>query len=168
MDIQNYCNDGVRRRDRLLDAGRAAELLRTGEYAVLSMVENRGGTPAGYGIPVSFVWDGGASVYIHCAPEGHKLGCLDASPGATLCVVGATRVVPRGFTTEYESVLLRGTVSRGLGEGERMEALRMIVGKYSPGHEEVGMKYAAASFHRTEVLRFTIESASGKCKRVAP
>lgn len=158
----------MRRRDRLLDAGRAAELLRTGEYAVLSMVENRGGTPAGYGIPVSFVWDGGASVYIHCAPEGHKLGCLDASPGATLCVVGATRVVPRGFTTEYESVLLRGTVSRGLGEGERMEALRMIVGKYSPGHEEVGMRYAAASFHRTEVLRFTIESASGKCKRVAP
>ena len=44
MDIQNYCNDGVRRRDRLLDAGRAAELLRTGEYAVLSMVENRGGS----------------------------------------------------------------------------------------------------------------------------
>ena len=70
MDIHNYCNDGVRRRDRLLDAGRAAELLRTGEHAVLSMVENRGGTPAGYGIPVSFVWDGGASVYIHCAPEG--------------------------------------------------------------------------------------------------
>ena len=166
--IPNFDNGSVRRRDRLLGCERAAELLRDGEYGFLSMVEERGGEAAGYGIPVSFVWDGGASVYIHCAPEGHKLGCLDASPGATLCVVGATRVVPRGFTTEYESVLLRGTVSRGLGEGERMEALRMIVGKYSPGHEEVGMRYAAASFHRTEVLRFTIESASGKCKRVAP
>ena len=166
MDIQNYCNDGVRRRDRLLDAGRAAELLRTGEYAVLSMVENRGGTPAGYGIPVSFVWDGGASVYIHCAPEGHKLGCLDASPGATLCVVGATRVVPRGFTTEYESVVMKCRAVTGLDDDEKTRALRLLVAKLSPGHEELGMKYSQKSFHRVEIIRLDVIEASGKRKKV--
>lgn len=168
MQIHNYSNADVRRQDRLLGEERAAGLLRSGEYAVLSMVESRGGSPAGYGIPVSFAWDGAGRVYIHCAPEGHKLRCLDACPEASLAIVGRTRVIPRGFTTEYESVLLRGTVSRRLSAEERMEALRLIVGKYSPGHEEVGMKYAAASFHRTEVLRFTIVSASGKAKAVAP
>ena len=166
-EIPDYNNDFVRRRDRLLGVERAAALLRRGEYAVLSMVEERGGSPAGYGLPVSYVWDGGSRIYIHCAPQGHKLRCLDAVPEASLCVVGRTRVLPQKFTTEYESVLLRGTVSRGLPDSERMEALRMIVGKYSPGHEAVGMKYAAASFSRTEVLRFDIVSASGKCKEVA-
>lgn len=166
MDIENYSNGSVRRQDRLLDETRAAELLRNGEYAFLSMVENRDGVAAGYGIPVSFVWDGCGHIYIHCAPEGHKLACLDASPGVALCVVGRTNVLPGRFTTEYESVMVRGTVRRSLEADERMKALRMIVEKYSSGHETVGMKYAAGSFHRTEVLRIDMTSASGKCKRV--
>ena len=140
-----------------------------GPFAVqktaFQMAKDDGGR--GYGMPLNYVWDGADALYIHCAPDGEKLRVISANPDVSFCVVGKTRLLPERFTTEYESVLLRGTVSRGLGEGERMEALRMIVGKYSPGHEEVGMRYAAASFHRTEVLRFTIESASGKCKRVA-
>lgn len=164
--IPNFDNGSVRRRDRLLGCERAAELLRDGEYGFLSMVEERGGEAAGYGIPVSYAWDGAGSVYFHCAPEGHKLRCADAAAGAAFCVVGRTRVLPGMFTTEYESVVLRGTLRRHLPDGERMEALRMIVGKYSPGHEGAGMGYAAASFHRTEVLRLDIESASGKCKSV--
>ena len=59
-----YVNDTVRRRDRLMDEARALELLRNGEYGVLSMVSEGGG----YGIPVNFVWDGKNSAYIHCAP----------------------------------------------------------------------------------------------------
>ena len=49
-----YVNNRVRRQDRLMDEQRALELLRDGEYGVLSMVAD----DAGYGIPVNFVWDG--------------------------------------------------------------------------------------------------------------
>lgn len=166
MEIPGYCNDGVRRHDRLLDGCRAAGLLRDGEYAFLSMVEERDGQPAGYGLPVSYVWDGGRHIYIHCAPCGHKLDCTDRVGRVSLCVVGRTNVLPARFTTEYESVIVRGVMRRGLDESERMHALELIVGKYSSEHKAVGMKYAAGSFHRTEVVRLDIESASGKQKTV--
>ena len=45
-----YVNETVRRRDRLLNEERALELLKDGEYGVLSMVSEN----SGYGIPVNF------------------------------------------------------------------------------------------------------------------
>ena len=53
-----YVNERVRRQDRLMDEERAIELLREGEYGVLSMVSEN----MGYGIPVNYVWDGQNSV----------------------------------------------------------------------------------------------------------
>ena len=44
-----YVNDRIRRQDRLMDEERAIELLREGEYGVLSMVSE----DMGYGIPVT-------------------------------------------------------------------------------------------------------------------
>ena len=32
---------------------------------------------SGYGVPLNYVWDGNHSIYIHCAPEGHKLHALE-------------------------------------------------------------------------------------------
>ena len=68
-----YDNSGVRRQDRLLDETRARELLAAGEYGVLSLTDTSGP----YGIPVNFVWNGRSSIYIHCAPVGRKLACID-------------------------------------------------------------------------------------------
>ena len=91
-----YVNETVRRRDRLLDEERALELLKDGEYGVLSMVSEGGG----YGIPVNFVWDGKNSAYIHCAPEGRKLeGDKSEQQGVSLhhwqCEFAARKVYDR-------------------------------------------------------------------------
>ena len=51
--MKNYTNEQVRRQDRLLDENLADELVRKGEYGVLSMVTPEG---EGYGIPVNYVW----------------------------------------------------------------------------------------------------------------
>lgn len=83
-----YDNSGVRRQDRLLTEAEARGLLAAGEYGVLSMCD--GGEA--YGIPVSYVWDGAESLYIHCAPEGRKLRCLEAAPQVSFCVTGRTHV----------------------------------------------------------------------------
>lgn len=159
-----YDNAAVRRRDRLLEAGEAEALLRQGEYGVLSMQAEEGG---GYGLPVSYVWDGGTVIYLHCAPEGRKLRCLERCPEVSFCVVGATHVVPRKFTTAYRSIVLRCRASRGLSEQERWRAIDLLLEKYAPAERETGLTYAAKSFPRTEILRLEILGASGKCKNVS-
>ena len=158
-----FDNAPVRRRDRLLEAEAACELLREGEFGVLSMQAEEGGA---YGVPVSYVWDGDERIYLHCAPEGRKLRCLDRCAAVSFCVVGHTKVFPGKFTTAYESVVVSARAVRGLEEEERWSALRLLLGKYAPEDCELGMHYAEKSFARTEILRLEILSISGKSKKI--
>ncbi len=161
-----YVNSGVRRQDRLLDEREATEILSSGEFGFLSMVETAADGSSGYGVPISYVWDGGSVIYFHCAPEGHKLDCLRRNSKVSFCVVGQTNVISHQFTTAYESVLVRGTATAEVSAEERMKALEMILDKYSPKDKEVGLKYAEKSFGRTAVIRMDISTVSGKAKRV--
>lgn len=158
-----YVNDKIRRRDRLMDEARAVELLRTSEYGVLSMVDT---DDSGYGVPLNYVWDGDHSIYIHCAPEGHKLLALEQHPKVTFCIIGQVNLLPGKFTTEYESVILRGTANIHLDEQERREALHRLVDKLSPDFQAIGYKYTEKSFHRVGIIRVDIDEYSGKCKHV--
>lgn len=163
MEVTNYHNDKVRRQDRLLDEAKATELLLRGEYGTLSMSCPDEGA---YGIPVNYVWDGDQSLYVHCAPVGRKLQCMEKEPRVSFCVVGKTNVLSDKFTTEYESIVLQCTAHRGLSDAERMKALSLLLDKYSPHDKAVGMKYAEKSFHRTEIIRLQVTEWSGKCKRM--
>jgi len=156
-----YSTEGVRRQDRLLGEEGAIDLLKRGEYGVLSVScpQNRV-----YGVPLNYVWDGKQSIYVHCAPEGRKLVCIDNDPRVSFCVVGRTRPIAEKFTTEYESIILDCRAERGLSADERMHALQLLVEKYSPEFREKGQHYAEKSFARTEIVRLTINSWSGKCK----
>lgn len=156
-----YRNGGVRRQDRLLDEGRARELLLGGEYGFLAMASPEGG----YGIPVNYVVEGG-TVYIHCAPEGRKLRAMASDCRVSFCVVGATRPVPEKFTTAYESVVIEGRARIVSSDGERRRALELLVEKYSPDYASVGAAYIEKSFHRTAVIAIDAERWSGKAKRV--
>ena len=158
-----YDNSGVRRQDRLLTEAEARGLLAAGAHGVLSMCD--GGQA--YGIPVSSAWDGNESLYLHRAPEGRKLRCLEAAPQVSFCVTGRTHVVPERFTTAYESVVAECEAHLGLPEAERMRALELLVAKYAPELKAIGRKYAEKSFHRTQIIRLDIRTFSGKCKRVA-
>lgn len=87
-----FNNSKIRRQDRTLDRQRAFEILKEGEYGILSMQAEDGN--GAYGIPLSYVWDRGNSIYIHCAPVGRKLDCIDRCHNVSFCVVGRTRVIP--------------------------------------------------------------------------
>lgn len=166
--MKSYDNSNVRRQERLLEEEAALELIRIGEFGILSLIENRDDKAAAYGIPLNYVWDGDRYIYFHCAPSGHKLTCIEQNPNASLCVVGHTKVISNEFSTAYESVILRGKIEKGLPADERMRALELILDKYSPEDKVVGMKYAEKSFPRTEILRLDIESISGKTKKIKP
>jgi Predicted flavin-nucleotide-binding protein len=161
-----YNNKNVRRQDRLLEEKDAAELLQTGEYGFLSLVETGENGPGGYGVPLNYVWDGKNAIYFHCAPEGHKLNCLILNPRVSFCIVGQTKVISDKYTTAYESIIIRGKINPDLPDEERMSALLMILDKYSPQDKEIGIKYAQKSFHRTTILRLDMEEISGKTKRI--
>ena len=100
-----FNNENIRRQDRTLDEKRAFEILKEGEYGILSMQSEDG--QGAYGIPLSYVWDRGNSIYIHCAPIGRKLNCIDRCQQVSFCVVGRTKVIPNKFTTAYESVVMK-------------------------------------------------------------
>ena len=157
-------NTQVRRQDRLLEEGRAMEIIRDGEYGIMSMRTENG--EGAYGIPVSYVWDRGNSIYLHCAPDGRKLRCIDACPHVSFCVVGRTKVLPEQFTAAYESVVLECTAHRSLHEAERMSALSLLLSKYCPDDKMRGIEYANRSFARTEIIRLDIERISAKSKRM--
>lgn len=157
-----FDNSKIRRQDRTLNEQRAFEILKEGEFGVLSMqAENGNGA---YGIPLSYVWDRGNSIYIHCAPAGRKLECIDRCHNVSFCVIGRTQVIPNKFTTAYESVILHCTAHRSLHEAERMSALSLLLSKYCPDDKIVGLQYAEKSFTRTEIIRLDIIEISGKNK----
>jgi len=159
-----FKNTQIRRQDRLLDAEASRNLLEQGEYGVLSMQAEDGG---GYGVPLNFAWDGSHSIYIHCAPQGRKLQCLQRCNKISFCVVGKTCVVPDQFTTAFESIIMECSAHTGLSEEERKKALELLLDKYSPNDKAKGLESVEKSFHRTEIVRFDIVTWSGKCKRLS-
>ncbi|WP_199163380.1 pyridoxamine 5'-phosphate oxidase family protein [Parabacteroides provencensis] len=161
----NFDNSSVRRQERLLSEESSLDLLRVSEYGILSFVETRCGAVAAYGIPLNYVLNEDY-IYFHCAPDGYKMSCLDISNEVSFTIVGRTEVISEKFTTAYQSVVVRGQLERGLADTERMNALKMLLQKYSPNDMERGLKYAEKSFHRTEILRLKITSISAKAKQI--
>lgn len=157
-----FTNEHVRHQDRTLNETRAFEILKEGEFGILSMQSENG--DGAYGIPLSYVWDRGNSIYIHCAPVGRKLNCIDRCNRVSFCVIGRTKVLPEQFTTAYESVVVQGEAYHSLPDAERMSALSLFISKYCPEHKIKGMTYAEKSFFRTEIIRIDIQEISGKSK----
>lgn len=156
-----YSNEELRRQDRLLEESTARELLSTGEYGVLSMACAGKGA---YGIPMSYVWDGEETIYLHGAPEGKKLACMEVDRRVSFCVVGRTNVMADIFSTEYESIVLEGEVSTVSHKEEQLKALMLFVDKYSPEFREGGQLYAEKALARTAVFRLVVSQWSGKAK----
>ena len=163
MISMKYTNEKVRRQDRLLEEQAASDLLKNGEYGVLSMQAEDGGA---YGIPISYAWDGNNAIYLHCATEGRKLRLIVQCPKVSSCLTGKTNVLSAQFTTKYESIILDCMAHRQLQPEERMKALEHLIDKYSPADKAKGMKYAEKSFNKTDIIRLDIISWSGKSKRV--
>lgn len=161
--MMKYVNEKVRRQDRLMEESRARELIATAEYGVLSMVDEHG---EAYGVPLNYVWDGKDSIFIHCAPEGRKLRALVRNPQVSFCIVGRVKLLPGQFTTEYESVVLKGTACVDFSPEERIDALHLLIDKLSPDFKAIGDKYAHKSFHRVQIIRIDFSEYSGKRKYV--
>jgi len=149
----------MRRKDREMNQSEAFEILKKGEYGILSMC-----TPTydGYGVPLNFVFYGNA-VYFHCALEGSKLEYLRKNNKVSFCVVGKTNVLPATFGTLYESVIATGKTSE-VDDDEKQEALLQIIRRYSTEFIPEGIEYIDKLIEKVRVIKITVESITGKAR----
>ncbi|MGP1514790.1 MAG: pyridoxamine 5'-phosphate oxidase family protein [Bacteroidales bacterium] len=158
-----YNNKTVRRQDRLLNEHRAVELLQNNEFGILSMIDDNG---LPYAIPINFVWDKKNAIYIHCAMDGKKINALLKNTNVSFCIVGDVNLLSNKFTTEYESVIVKGKVELNISDNEKNMAIELLLAKFSPNDLVIGRKYAEKSFYRTRIIRIDVTEFSGKTKRI--
>lgn len=151
----------MRRKDKALPMDSVVLLLQAAEYGVLSTVDAQGQP---YGVPLNYVFSRGC-LYFHCALEGRKLDNLLANRKVSFCVVGRTRLLPAEFSTEYESVIVRGEAVEVQG-AERHQALLELIEKYSPEFIDAGRRYIEMHDKRTKIVRIDIQAMTGKAKPV--
>lgn len=146
----------MRRFKQLLSAEDMERILRNGKYCVMA-VSGDDGYP--YAVPINYVYDG-TSIYIHSAAQGHKIDALRRNPKCPLCVVDKDDVIPEEFTSYFRSVIAFGTACFVESADEKIAALRLLGGKYSPG---IDPEAEIARFIKTVcIVRIDIDSVTGK------
>jgi len=143
-----------------MNEGEAIEILRKGEFGILSMstLNNEG-----YGIPMNFALKNN-TIYFHCAIEGSKLDYLRNNNKVSFCVVGNTEVLPSKFGTMYESAIAFGFITEVEG-AEKYDALMFIIEKYSGDYIQEGKEYIDKLYDKVKVIKLSIESISGKSRK---
>lgn len=151
----------MRRKDRKMSEEFAWKVVDSCEYAFLSMTAEDGSP---YGLPITIVRSG-SQVYFHSALEGRKIDCLRQAPRVCLTCVGSTQIQQDRFTTLFESAVAFGTASEVTEDGEKIEALRLLCQRHTPGNMANFDTAIQASLGRTAVWKITVETITGKAKR---
>ncbi len=151
----------MRRQDRRLNDDEVAAILRQGKYVVLSLC--RDNEP--YIVTLSYGFDQEhRCLYLHCAKDGLKLEFLTANPA-----VCGTVIIDRGYADgecghPFETVVLRGLVSRVETLEEKRHGVVTIVRHLEDDPEAIRQKALKTDdvYKTVSVLRLDIAEASGK------
>ncbi len=149
---------GMRRKDREMKKEEAYELLFQSKYGILATV-GYDGQP--YAIPLNYIVSNN-SIYFHCALNGYKLDNIALNSKVCFTVVGRTNIVSEQFSTDYESVVVFGTVSRIEEKDEKEKVLKGFVQKYSINFVSEGDAYIQKAKDQTVVCKIAIDNYSGK------
>lgn len=149
----------MRRKDRQLSAETTEQILKNGEYGILSTV-GADGIP--YGVPVNYAYADNC-LYFHCAKGvGLKVANMVHQNKVCFTVVGSTEVLPGEFSTKYESAIVFGTVREAT---DKRIGLTLLQEKYSPEYAQSGRELIAAYFEQVAVYEMVIEELTGKGRR---
>lgn len=155
-----YTVEGIRRKDRILAEEDSLTLLRTGEYGILSTVSSDGQP---YGVPLSYIVADDC-IYFHSATEGHKIDNVLCNGKVSFTVIGKTEVIPQGFTTKYECVVVFGKASIVDDEVEKIRALTELGRKYCLPALDKAPAYIDKSLPKVIVIKIRIERITGKAR----
>lgn len=150
-----------------LEAAEINELLDRCKEGVLCTI-GQDGYP--YGTPVNYIRVGD-EILFHGRKAGEKVDNIRACNKVCLTVMvtdGFERCGPQGnnTTTNYESVIVRGTVSEITDEAAKVDMLKAVIAKLVPERIPDGMNEKAAA--AAAVYSIKVESATGKYHRPMP
>lgn len=160
-----YNTDSMRRKERAMTETEARHLLSTCTHGTLCLQDTAGG---GYGVPINYAWDGGNCLFLHGAPEGHKMQCLRENPRVSFIVTGNAGILAEQFSTAYESVIVQGIAEEVTDSAEKREALLLLIRTLTPHETDRGMQYIERAVNATTVLRIRITTYCGKAHRRHP
>ena len=118
-----------------------------------------GGYP--YAVPLSYVYADGAIIF-HSAVEGHKVDAIRRDSRCSFCVIEQDEIKPAEFTTYFRSVIAFGRIQILEDDNEKVQALRLLGRRYSPGDEHGLQHEIDKSLDHVLLLRLDIEYLSGK------
>ena len=146
----------MRRFKQELPESEVLRILNEGKVAVWAV---SGDEDYPYAVPVNYVYHDGF-IYIHSAAQDHKIDAIRRSSKCSVCIVDKDDVVPAQFTSYFRSVIAFGRAEFVESEQEKIEALRMLCEKYSPGidpTDEINKFLKVVA-----IIRISVEKASGK------
>ena len=114
-----------------------------------------------YAVPISFVYSNDTIIF-HSSITGHKLDAIKNDAKASFCVIGQDNIVPGEFNTLYRSAIAFGKARILENDGEKREALRQVLKKYSSDFMKSGEKYIDAEWNNVAVIIIDIEHMTGK------
>lgn len=118
-----------------------------------------GGYP--YAVPLSYVYADGTIIF-HSAVQGHKVDAIKRDSRCSFCVIEQDEVKPAEFTTYFRNVIAFGRIRILEDADEKVQALRLLGRRYSPG-DEPGLQHEIdKSLDHVLMLRLDIEHLTGK------
>ncbi|MBR5533979.1 MAG: pyridoxamine 5'-phosphate oxidase family protein [Ruminiclostridium sp.] len=144
--------------DRQLSLEDTLAILKKGDHGTLSLNGNEGYP---YAVPINYVVVND-KVYLHSAPYGYKMECLEQSKKCCFSAIISAQILPSKITAAYESVIITGDVAIVTDETEKRTALEAFVTQKHPGYEEIGFKMIDKLFHKTALLRIDAQEMTGK------
>lgn len=160
----------MRRKDRAKTDQWIREYLSHAQFGVLATVND--GQP--YQNINTFVYDPDThSIFIHTAGEGRLRSNAEAGGKVSYCVGQMGRLLPakraKGFSVEYESVVVFGTISIVEDQEIAKEKMQLLLDKYFP-HLKSGPDYRPITdeeIAEVATYQIMIEAWSGKKKKEA-
>ena len=146
---------------RQLSDAETMEILKKGDHGTLS-VQGDDGYP--YATPINYIVVDG-KVYLHSAPYGYKIECLQRSPKCCFSAIISAQIIPSKITAAFESVVLTGTAVFVTDQAEKRTVLENFVTQKHPGYEELGFKMIDKEIDKTAVIRLDPVSLTGKAYR---
>jgi nitroimidazol reductase NimA-like FMN-containing flavoprotein (pyridoxamine 5'-phosphate oxidase superfamily) len=173
----------MRRKDREMDKSFALEVIDKSKYGVASVVD-KNNMP--YSLPLSIVRDNDM-LYFHSARAGDKVELFDLEPNVNVVFVGevevpdlyskdelqelskdkknASIVVSTVFTTEFESAIVKGKISKVEDVNRKIDVLRLICKKYTPDKMILFDIGAEAGVDKVKIYGIRIEEITAKRKK---
>lgn len=173
----------MRRKDREMGKKFGMEVIDKSIYGIISMIDENNEP---YGIPLSIVRDENI-LYFHSATDGKKVKIFEKNSNVSVAFIGETKIpenytkdeldeivedeskaallTSNVFTTEYESAVVKGRVKLVENEEEKIKAMKLICGKYTPTNMDYFNMAIKAGLKRTNVYKIEIEEIKAKRKK---